>query len=433
MRTKIINAIFFICFLALTIFLGFNRHARSGYDNYHSVIWADKAGYHVYLPAALKYGFNPDLFPENIEEKTGNGFTLDTEYGKVLTKYTYGVALMQMPFYLLMDVLAPSLGFERNGYSPPYHWAIYLAGAFYLCFGLLFLLKFLRTKHSKLVSIATLLSLFLASNLYFYAVDESGMSHVYSFFLFSLLLYQLRRNSYLEKGTARQFLFLGLLAGLIILIRPSNAVFLPLYFVLDLNKWSDAKLRLHRVFKLKPLVFLVVPMILILLPQMLYWNYSLGSWLGYSYGEEGFNWMQPQWLLTWFSPNNGLFLYHPFYGIVIVAMGMMVWHKKLNGIVLGLLFLLISYVFSSWWAWHFGCSFGARSYVEILAVFSIPLAFLMDRAVSAKTVVKWIFGLLLVSSVVFNLMVSYSYDGCVYAVGDWDWQAYAKVISSAFD
>jgi hypothetical protein len=32
-------------------------------------------------------------------------------------------------------------------------------------------------------------------------------------------------------------------------------------------------------------------------------------------------------------------------------------------------------VFASWWDWSFGCSFGARSFVEYLSIFSIVIAY----------------------------------------------------------
>src|SRR5690554_5459863 len=87
-----------LAFTALVIFLSFNRHSKSGYFNYHSEIWADKAGYYVYLPAAFKFNFDSRQFPDSIQIKTGGGFELLQDQQKVVTKYPYGVALLQAPF-----------------------------------------------------------------------------------------------------------------------------------------------------------------------------------------------------------------------------------------------------------------------------------------------------------------------------------------------
>ena len=80
---------------------------------------------------------------------------------------------------------------------------------------------------------------------------------------------------------------------------------------------------------LKPKVFGLVLLgsVLMLLPQLLYWNYLNGSWVTYSYGNEGFNWLNPKLLNTWFSPNNGLFLYTPFYFLILLTLGIMIKTK----------------------------------------------------------------------------------------------------------
>jgi len=146
MKAKYLYTIGVLCFIGFTLFLTFNRHSKSGYYNYHSEIWADKAGYYVYLPAALKFNFNPNNFPDSVDIKTGNGFILDQENDKVITKYTYGVALLQMPFFGLAELLAKPLNFKQNGFSPIYHWSINISSVFYLFLGLFFLKKYLGLK-----------------------------------------------------------------------------------------------------------------------------------------------------------------------------------------------------------------------------------------------------------------------------------------------
>src|SRR6218665_52449 len=230
----------------MVLFLVLNRHSRAGYFNYHSEIWSDKAGYYIYLPAALKYNFDPGNFPDSIVAKTGYGFILNQEKGVVQTKYTYGVALMQLPFFLLADVFAPALGYERSGFSPIYHWSINIAAAFYVLLGLFLLGNYLAAHFKPRMVYLVLFSLFLGTNLFYYAIDETGMSHVYSFALFSSYLYLLQATKFLSKASLLRLCMLGIVSGLIVLIRPSNIVFLLCCFFLDASQLSDVWERIKR-------------------------------------------------------------------------------------------------------------------------------------------------------------------------------------------
>lgn len=75
------------------------RHENTGTFNWMTSLWSDQAGYYVYLPSLFIYDFNPHLFPEDIESKTGEGFALDFENNKVVTRYPSGIAILQAPFF----------------------------------------------------------------------------------------------------------------------------------------------------------------------------------------------------------------------------------------------------------------------------------------------------------------------------------------------
>ena len=95
-----------------------------------------------------------------------------------------------------------------------------------------------------------------------------------------------------------------------------------------------------------------------------------------------------------------------------------------------LIFGLISYVFSCWWDWSFGCSFGGRNFVEYLALFSIPVAFLFQKVSllsKPKIVGFWIIVILFIG---VNMKLIYSYDECFEGARDWDWQSYIHLVLS---
>jgi len=430
MKAKYLYTIGVLCFIGFTLFLTFNRHSKSGYYNYHSEIWADKAGYYVYLPAALKFNFNPNNFPDSVDIKTGNGFILDQENDKVITKYTYGVALLQMPFFGLAELLAKPLNFKQNGFSPIYHWSINISSVFYLFLGLFFLKKYLANRFDDTSSILTVLSIFFATHLFYYSIDETGMSHIYSFSLFSLFLYFSQITNYLVKPRFWTCLIFGLLIGLIILIRPTNIIFLSVFLFMDVNDRFEIFDRIKRLIHYKSLIPIVIGLSAIISPQLLYWDYVSGSLIDYSYNDEGFNWLNPKLLNSWFSPNNGLFLYTPFYLLVIIFLFLMIKNKNRNGIYLLTLFLTISYIFSSWWSWSFGCSFGSRSYVEYLSVFSIPVAQMFYRRKKLNKITVVSCSVLVIILIAFNLKMTYSYDGCFFGKNAWDWNWYLELIKS---
>jgi len=426
------TSIFLLLFSGLLIFLTFNRHkhSKNGYFNYQSEIWADKAGYNVYLPATFMYGFDAAAFPESIDSLTGNGFRLDQETKIMHTKYTYGVAFMQAPFFLLAYGYSNILGQPSNGYNPIYHAIVNISAVFFLVMGLFFLFKFLSFQYSWSTSFVAVAILFLGTNLYFYSIDDTGMSHVYSFFLFALYLYILRKSNYLEKLKTSNLIIIGLISSLMLLIRPTSAVFLLVFIFLDVRGKNEISNRLQNLFKAKPIFIFILSFMIIWLPQFLYWKYSTGNYFSYTYTNEGFSFLNPKLHYTWFSPLNGLFLYTPLYLLVIFGIVKMIQKRIANGWVLLVLFLVISFVFSSWWDWSFGCSFGARSFVEYLAIFVLPIAYILSQHSDFTLIQKIFLIAVVVALIAFNLKLTYTYDSCFFGKGVWDWSEYRSLITS---
>lgn len=198
------------------------------------------------------------------------------------------------------------------------------------------------------------------------------MSHIYSFFLFSTLIYYTDHSQFFSKSTTVGKLFFGMLTGLIVLIRPSNLIFLSCFFLIDASGFHEIKQRFKNIFQVKSLVVVALGAFIIILAQLLYCQYAHGNFLHYSYGNEGFNWLNPKLMQLWLSPNNGLFLYSPFYLLILIFTVRMIPESRSNSIVLLSIFIAASYVDASWWMWDFGCSFGSRNFVEYTALFSMP-------------------------------------------------------------
>jgi hypothetical protein len=426
---KIPATIACLLFAALCIFVSLNKHSKSGYFNYHSAIWADRAAYYVYLPALFDYHFDAASFPDSIEAKTGGGFRLNRESGIVTTITTYGVAFMELPFFLIAKITSnPSKDYPA-GFTRTHTKMIYLSGVFYALLGLFFLFAFLRKNFKSSLAIIGLFAVFCGTNLFYYAIDEPGMSHVYSFALFSLFLYLTQKTRHLAQRKKGSLLLFGITAGLIILIRPLNILFLFTFFIPFSDDDPGFREKIRILFNLKSLAIIIPSVILVFLPQMIYWNYAFGSPFFYSYGDQGFYWTHPQWLKAWFAPHNGLFPYTPLFFLITATILYLCFKKKFTGIPILLLLLILAYSLSCWWSWYFGCSFGARSYVEYYALFSYPLLFGLQNAARSK---KWLFiGMifLIVMACIINIKLSYTYDNCFYGSSDWDWTEYIRLLT----
>lgn len=418
---KIVALIFFV---GLLLFLSFNRHSKSGRFNYHSEIWADKAGYYMYLPAVLKYHFNAREFPSKIDDLTGHGFRLDTVTGKVFTKYTYGVALLQLPFFLLADIAAKSAGYNSDGFAPIYHWAVNISAVSYLIIALLLLGKALRNTYSSKTVLITLFSLLFGTNLFYYGLDETGMSHIYSFFLFSALLSLLVRERHFK---LIEIALIGFVVGLILIIRPTNIIFVTFSAFIF---FSAPKLRAKFHLRSREWILGLLSFTLALLPQLLYWRYSSGNLFTYSYGSESFHWNSPHILLVLFAPNNGWITYTPLTVILLWAAITYYNVSKKYSIALLTMTAILLYVISCWWMPSYGCSFGARNMVEYYVVFIFPFANLIEKT-QRHRVAEVLSLCLILFFILINLKLTYSYDGCYHGKGDWDWGEYRKYLSGA--
>lgn len=414
--------IFLALLLPVLLFLTFNMHSKLKTNTYHGVIWADAAGYYAYLPMWFIYGNNSMNWPANIENNTGHGFALDNNTNTIKNKYFSGVALLQAPFFLCAHFIQKISNLPTDGFSRTYINSILIASIFYSWLGLLILFNLLKKRFSSFHSLLTILLILLATNLYYYAITANGMSHAYSFFLFSLLLFLIdkRKNNY------SYFLITGIVCGLIILCRPSNIIFIPAILLFGIKNLNEFKERIFSFFStIKSVAILIIGFSLPLLPQLFYLQKSFGHLISYTYTGESFsNWMHPRLFKVWFSTNNGLFTYTPFLLLALAGIVLGIKKNKIENMFIFSAFIIVSLICASWWNWWFGCSYGARNFVEYYALFAFPAAdFLFSRRKKLQKIIVWSFAFL---CIVININMLYYYDGCFYG-SEWDWNSYLKL------
>lgn len=398
-------------------------HSGSKIDG---VIWSDQEGYYIYLPAIFINGGFEDLAYEN-----GCSIVVTPHGQRTFTKYTYGVALLESPFFLAAHVMAPSLGYPRDGRSLPYIWSILVAAIFYMLAGIILISKLLKElNHNSIVSWLVPLGIILGTNAFYYTFREAGMSHIYSFFLFSALIYSSHRK-FVSEGF-RWSAITAILLALIILIRPTNAIafFIPLL-------WGVKAMGILNRFKqfftnYRWWVIFLLSLSLLFLPQMLYWKSMTGNYLLYSYGNEGFlYWKRPKMWQVLFSPQNGWLIYSPIVVFALAGLGIML-KRKIAGSFLPLFMItLATYIFGSWWAWWFGGAFGHRCFIEYLPLLAVPSAIIVSKIGSSSKWAKLVFGLVVALLVFVNIRMSYIYHG-MWDGPNWGWPNYFGKIAEVF-
>lgn len=426
------GTLFFVFLFIASLAVTLNIHHNKGRFNWESEIWADKAGYYIYLPALFYFHFDIRKCPEKIDEKTGYGFSLDHQQHKIATKYTYGVALMVSPFFIATHVISRVFQIPEDfGFSLLYHKMIDLSAVVYLIMGLWFLKKFFSFYFEEVVQFVLLFIIYAGTNLFYYAVNETLMSHVYSFFLFALFLYLIKK--FLSRGQQYHFfLLMSLVFGLIIVVRPLNVIILLLFFFWDTHSLKGIISRIRLFLGLKYLAPFLIIVLLVLVPQLLYWKYLHNSFVWYSYQGESFtNWNHPQLIKVWFSSLNGLFLYSPVVLFFVAGMILMAIKRIPNGILILCIFFLISWVFASWYNWYFGAAYGQRLYVDYYPLLGFPLGWLIQHVYRMKSLLKKIIIFsALVSFTGFNAAMAFSFNKSFFG-STWDWDEYARIIGKA--
>jgi len=369
-----------------------------------TLIVADAVDYYAYLPAALIYhdlgfGFEKDFAPELAKKKL---LKFNSPINKPVIKMSMGVAFCNLPFFALAHLYASNSDeYENNGYSAPYYFMVFIAALFYLWLGLFYLRKLLLFFFSDAAVAVVILLIALATNLLFYVTLEPGMSHVYSFALISMFVYF--SFQWLKEPNWKPAAILGLLLGAVTLIRPSNsiiALFPVLVFFLSQDSLKDKWLFIKNNI-LKILLALVF-MLLVILPQLLYWKTFAGQWVYYTYIGEHFYFNNPHIYEGLFSYRKGWLVYTPIMFFSFLGLFFLIrknWRLVIPIVVFS---LLNFYVIYSWWCWWYGGSYGSRPMIDTYVIYAIPLAAFVQYFINKKVWKRIIVGSIFIFFIYFN-------------------------------
>ncbi|MCY1720373.1 hypothetical protein OU798_08470 [Prolixibacteraceae bacterium Z1-6] len=388
-------------FLVIITMVNFSHHK---YKSKEGVIDWDIKSYYAYLPATFIYHDLSLGFLDHNEHDMGKWiWPVSTPTGKRAILTTMGLSFLYAPFFLVGHIAALLLPqYEATGYSLPYHITLQFSVLVYFLISLIVLRKILSRYFEDKVVALTLFTIGAGTNLFYYLTYSAPMTHGYNFFLIVLFIYFLEK--WHNRINWKYTICLGLVSGLVTLIRPTNILVLLLIPLWHISTWNEFKDQVIRLLKYWPYIGLMAGVfILVWVPQFVYWKYVSDKFFYFSYGERGdqFYWENPQIWKILFSYEKGWFVYTPL--MFVVFFGFKSLKKlKINLSLPIIIYLTIMiYVLASWWCWWYGGSFGQRSFVDFYGLMAIPLGAVIHTSLQRKYL-KYVFPLFLFVLIAFN-------------------------------
>lgn len=424
-QKEIFNRFLFLSTIVLFVLISlkwfYSQQKENAAVNWKGNLWADAGGYYAYLPTFFMYDMNPEKLLHGLNNDTSSlgelnvvGQSVSISKHRVFTKYYAGVAIMQAPVFLLVW-LADSLdGDVGDGFHSPYDWVPAIT-----VFILYFIAAFLLFQRLKLIvgkTIAALLVFIsvLGTNVICYFTAFPGYSHAYSYFLVCALLYFSWK--WKEDGRFAPFAALVIASVLIVAVRPVNVLILAVVF------FDHRPMEIWKKWSWRHVLFIIVISLTFFLPQLFYYQYLTGSFFIYSYKDEGFSHLaDPSIIEFLFSHRSGLFMYNPLWLLFIIATVVMIIKKNITAIIAILLFVFYVYLYSSWHIWSFGCSFGARNFVELTPLFVFVSALFYEKFLKSRKWMIAVVSLFIIFAVIWNFQLLRNYEKCYFGADHWDW------------
>jgi hypothetical protein len=343
-------------------------------------IRSDGFSYYVYLPSW--FIFHDATLAAVARDCCGGEFPVYTAIirwpgtRRWVNAHPIGVAVMQAPFFAVAHGLTKWTNLSPDGFTLYYQHAAGLSGLVWAVAGLVVLRRLLLRHFSDRITAATLITILFGTNLYHYATFDSSYSHTYSFFLFTAFLYLTERWHSTHDIT--RVVLIGITAGLIILTRHTNLLFLvclPLFGVIRATSLAVRMRELRANWRM--LVVMASTAAAVVTPQLMIYYRATGRPIVSPYGSLGFNFGAPNFFGVLFSVQKGLFFWSP---VLLLACAGLVYlyrarHTARVFVAGPVLFLIVNtYLIASWWDWQFGGSFGHRGFTDALPVFAIGLA-----------------------------------------------------------
>jgi hypothetical protein len=358
----------------------------------------DGVGYYAYVRAPLiehdldfthDYQFANDSFrAARIDENGQIRSENRTANGHLRNHFTVGPAMLWAPFLLVTHagvLLARQMGSQTlaNGFSFPYLCTMAFATGLYGFLGLWLSFRLARKYVGAVWAFVATLAIWWASSLPVYIYFNPSWSHAHSAFVCALFLWYWDETR--ENRSLRQWLLLGLIAGLMLDVYYPNLMILGVLVVEGIGQYAHILrfghssspsvaqlLGRHLLFGL----VVCIAMLPTFVTRAIVYGGPFES--GY-YSIRTFDWSSPALFSILFSSDHGLLSWTPLLGFAIFGLFLLAFRLPKIGLpFLGALapFYLFISVYPDWAGIS---SYGNRFFVSLTPLFILGLAYLLQR------------------------------------------------------
>jgi hypothetical protein len=306
-----------------------------------------------------------------------------TPTGHAHSAWTIGPSIVWSPFFAIGHLTARRLEaggrpVATDGTSYPYRQAICVAGLFYGLLGVWFTFRLAALfVPGRLAAVAAAVCVG-GSFMLWYLVKEPSMTHAPSMAAVAAFVYVWALGTGKGGGQARlRPLVLGLLAGLMTLIRWQNAIFVLLPAA---DGAAEAVRRLRQGDRpgLRRLAaaagWFTAAGIVAFLPQLLAWKAIYGTWLAVSPVGPRIRWSDPHLVDILWSSRNGLFSTSPVLYCAAIGLAALVVRRPAAGlpmIAVSAAMIYFNSIIQDWWG---SDGYGMRRFDGLIPILAVGLA-----------------------------------------------------------
>jgi hypothetical protein len=309
-----------------------------------------------------------------------------TPTGYVDNHFTVGPAILWAPFLIAAHIAvrgwnAAGGHIVADGFSGPYLTAMAIGTAVYGFLGLLLSFSLARKYVRDRWAFLATMGIWLASSLPVYMYFNPSWSHAHSAFTVALFLWYWERTR--ASRTLAEYVWLGLIAGLMIDVYLPNGVFLLVPMIEALlthrTRWSASRWSSQGELLVAEAGF-VGAIGLAILPTLITRSIVYGGMLRFgAYTHYDWKWSAPHWRQVLFSTDHGAMSWTPILALAVLGFFVGSGSARIISLYFGAGALAFYYVIACYPYWDGMASFGNRYLISLTAIFIFGLGLFFER------------------------------------------------------